>query len=104
MNPVIENNKPGIEGLCKTYHVKELYVFGSVLRPDFSENSDIDFLVIFNDNLQKPLERVENEDALKQSLENLLQKDVDLIQYNLIRNKYLRYFINQEKQLLYAEA
>lgn len=90
--------------MCKKHHVKELYFFGSIAREDFSPESDIDFLVTYDEMLAKPQQRVANEDALKESLENLLQKEVDLVQYTGIQNKYLKYFINQEKQLLYAKA
>lgn len=36
-----------IKTLCETYKVKTLSVFGSVIRDDFSADSDIDFAVDF---------------------------------------------------------
>ena len=36
-----------IEKFCRTYHIRTLSLFGSVLRDDFSEKSDVDFLVEF---------------------------------------------------------
>ena len=48
MNSIIENNKQQIMELCKKHHVKKLYVFGSVMREDFSRESDIDFLYEFD--------------------------------------------------------
>ncbi|MEO0473820.1 MAG: nucleotidyltransferase domain-containing protein, partial [Bacteroidota bacterium] len=38
-----------IQTLCKEHHVARLWVFGSVLRNDFSEGSDIDLLYEWND-------------------------------------------------------
>jgi uncharacterized protein len=32
---------------CKSYHIRKLSLFGSALRDDFSENSDVDILVEF---------------------------------------------------------
>jgi len=32
---------------CRSYHIKKLSLFGSVLRDDFREDSDIDVLVEF---------------------------------------------------------
>jgi hypothetical protein len=104
MHVLIENNRLKIIQLCAEHHVKELYVFGSVVRDDFRPESDIDFLVIYDDMIAEPKVRVANEDALKKGLSELLRKEVDLVQYARIRNKYLRYFINQEKKLLYAKA
>lgn len=97
MKAVIEHKLSKIEDLCKVHHVKKLYLFGSVLRNDFTDNSDLDFLVTFNDQLQQPLERVKNEDSLIESVERIFHKEVDLVQYRFLRNKYLRHFINQEK-------
>lgn len=36
-----------IADVCRRYGVRELAVFGSVLRPDFRSDSDIDFVVEF---------------------------------------------------------
>jgi uncharacterized protein len=36
-----------ITKFCKTHHIRKLSLFGSVLRDDFSENSDVDILVEF---------------------------------------------------------
>jgi len=41
INPIAE--------LCQRYGVRELSVFGSLLRDDFRPESDIDFLVVFGD-------------------------------------------------------
>jgi len=34
-----------IQELCKANKVKTLFAFGSVIRDDFNENSDVDFVV-----------------------------------------------------------
>lgn len=34
-----------IMAFCEHYHVRELALFGSVLRPDFSRESDVDVLL-----------------------------------------------------------
>lgn len=40
-------NKNALADLCRRHHIRRLSLFGSVLRPDFSENSDVDMLVEF---------------------------------------------------------
>ncbi len=40
--PIVE-----IKALCRKYHVRELALFGSVLRNDFGPTSDVDLLVEF---------------------------------------------------------
>ena len=40
-------SKIALELICRRYHIKKLMAFGSILRPDFSPESDIDLLVVF---------------------------------------------------------
>ena len=35
------------KSFCQRHHIRKLYVFGSVLRDDFTSDSDIDILVEF---------------------------------------------------------
>lgn len=39
--------KEEIEQFCQRHHIRQLSLFGSVLRDDFTPESDIDFLVEF---------------------------------------------------------
>lgn len=39
--------KDKLADFCQRYHVRKLSLFGSVLRDDFSPESDVDFLVEF---------------------------------------------------------
>lgn len=41
----IEINEEKVAEICRRYQVRELALFGSVLRDDFREDSDIDILV-----------------------------------------------------------
>ncbi|WRH67794.1 MAG: nucleotidyltransferase family protein [Planktothrix sp. GU0601_MAG3] len=43
----IEIPKEEIEQFCQRHHIRKLSLFGSVLRDDFTPESDIDFLVEF---------------------------------------------------------
>ena len=38
-----------VEAFCRRNHIRRLSLFGSVLRPDFSADSDIDVLVEFEE-------------------------------------------------------
>ena len=46
-NVKLSLNKPAIADLCRRHHIKRLSLFGSVLGPDFSDESDVDVLVEF---------------------------------------------------------
>ena len=43
-----------IVAFCRKWGIREMAVFGSVLRPDFGSESDIDFLISFHKE-RKPL-------------------------------------------------
>ena len=43
----VELPRDAIAAFCRTHHIRRLAVFGSVLRPDFRPDRDIDILVEF---------------------------------------------------------
>lgn len=99
---LIKRNMAQIIALCEKHKVLELYVFGSVLTPRFGKDSDVDFTVVF-DRKSLPLSvYVENYFAFKFALEDLLMRDVDLVEYNAIKNPYFKQELDETKQLIYA--
>jgi uncharacterized protein len=70
--------------LCTEHQVEQLYVFGSVVTDHFSNVSDIDFLVQFNSvNLNNYFN---NYMSFRDELEKLLNRPVDLVEIQAIRN------------------
>lgn len=47
---LIEINIQKIVELCRKFHVKKLWGFGSILTPRFNDESDIDLCVDFDKN------------------------------------------------------
>ena len=47
MTPAIEIHKDRISEFCTRHRIRKLALFGSVLRPDFRADSDVDVLVEF---------------------------------------------------------
>lgn len=101
---LIEKNLPQIIEFCKKYRVKTLSVFGSVLTDRFNDNSDIDFLVTFlpHNPDDMDFDYCRNYWDLQDSLEELFDKEVDLVEENSLRNKYFIANVNRTKQLLYG--
>jgi len=90
-----------IELLCKTHKVKSLYAFGSVLTDSFNEQSDVDLVVDFaNVELEN---YADNYYDFKFSLEDIIQKPIDLLEEKAIKNPYFRESINQQRQLIYGQ-
>jgi predicted nucleotidyltransferase len=96
---LIDTYKSQIIELCDNHKVKELYLFGSVLTDQFTETSDIDMLIQFN---QFELsEYFDNYMDLKEKLEKMLNRQVDLVENQAIRNPIFRKILDREKRLLY---
>lgn len=75
----IENPKiDQIKELCKQNKVKTLFAFGSVTRDDFTANSDIDLIVDFEE--KDPFIYSDLYLNLKSKLEDLLKRQVDLLE------------------------
>ena len=89
-----------IKAICIDNNVKELYLFGSALTNKFSDKSDIDFLVDFNS--MTPLEYTDKYFKLKFSLEEILNREIDLLEKKTLKNPFLSLEIDKHKQLIYA--
>ena len=93
-------NKENIEKI-RTYltdkPVLKAYLFGSYVRGEATENSDIDLLVELDYSQTIGLQFIQ----MQLDLEALLGKKVDLVSTKGI-SKYIEPIVNQEKQLVYA--
>jgi len=97
---LIDNNIESLKRLCNIYNVDKMYLFGSALTSNFTEKSDIDFLVKF-----KPIELsqyFENYIDFKQNLQSLFGREVDLLEEQALRNPILIKSINRSKELIYG--
>lgn len=101
MHPMIETKRQQVAEICRRSGVVRLEVFGSAARDDFeSTRSDIDFLVdLGNDPHFNPLDSYF---ALKQALEQVFERPVDLVSVGSIQNPYLKATINSDRQVVYA--
>jgi uncharacterized protein len=96
---IIEQYKDDIYRLCASHKVKKLYAFGSVLTETFNEDSDIDLVVDFETG--DAAHYADNYFDLKFSLQDILQRPIDLLEEQAIRNPYFRQAIHQERKLVY---
>lgn len=86
--------------VCKTHRVASLYVFGSVLTNTLTPESDIDFLVQFQ---RMPLaDYFDNYESLRNELQEIVARPVDLLEAQAIRNPVLRRSIEQSRFLIYG--
>ena len=97
---IVERNIATVSDLCKQHKVKNMYLFGSILTNKFSPESDIDLLVNFGDvNLYHYFD---NYMELKDGLEQLFNRPVDLLEEQTVKNPVLRRSIERNKKLIYG--
>lgn len=88
-----------VASLCRRWQVAELSLFGSVLRSDFGPASDVDVLVRFEPNDNWSLLDLMR---MKEELEAMFARPVDLVEQDAIRNPFRRKAILESKQVIYA--
>ena len=89
-----------IKSLCQEHKVSTLYAFGSVLTDKFNDNSDVDLIVDFKG--VDLLDYADNYFDLKFSLEDKLQRPVDLIEQKALKNPYFIKAVEQNRKLIYG--
>ena len=100
MQKLISDNLDSIIALCKSLRVKELYVFGSASMGKMNKDSDIDFLISFQ-NIPGD-QYADNYFSMHYGLENYLGKKIDLLTVNSLSNPYFMDEVEKTKKLLYA--
>lgn len=101
---LIELNLQRILALCHKHKVKTLSVFGSILTDRFNDDSDVDFLVDFepHDPDNTEFDYVSNYFGLRDALEKLFNRKVDLIEYGNNLNPIFKALVDKKKQMIYG--
>ena len=93
-----------IHAYCRKWNINEFAVFGSVLRDDFSDESDIDILVQFKDGTRRTLFDLV---TMTDELEGVLGRKVDLLTHKSVEespNYIRRRSILDSAEVIYAES
>ena len=73
---VINTSYEDIENFCQRYQVRRMSLFGSVLRDDFKEDSDVDVLIQFNPGARVSFMTL---GKMRRELSALFHRPVDLV-------------------------
>lgn len=93
-------DRNAIGALCRKYGVRRLVVFGSAVTDHFDQSrSDVDFLVEFGDRANG---RFEAYFGLKEELEALLGRPVDLVAPAALQNPYFAASVTRSGREVYA--
>jgi uncharacterized protein len=91
-----------LAALCRRWRVRELSAFGSVLRDDFRDDSDVDLLVSFEGDAQWSLLDIVR---MERELAELVRRPVDLVSRRAVeesRNYIRRSHILSDLEALYV--
>ena len=99
MSPHLTYNPQQLAALCRKWHIRELALFGSVLRDDFRDDSDIDVLVTF-----EPDDPWSYWDwpQMMDELQTIFGRPVDLVEKNCLKNPFRRREILSHHEVVYA--
>ncbi len=98
MAPLIVQNIEHIKVVCEKHKVKYLYLFGSAARGnDFNRDSDVDFLYAFDKDKIQLDNYADNYFDFRFNLEDLLNRNIDLVPEEKLTNPYLIKNINADK-------
>ena len=100
LHTILQQKLPEVTRLLKENKVKRAYAFGSVCTDKFNDKSDIDLLITFEDGLD-PLVYGRNFFKIQFALEDLFQRNIDLVTEPTLRNPYFIKVMNETKTPLY---
>lgn len=99
MSPNIKIDKIALTEICRRHHINKLSVFGSALRDDFREDSDVDILVEFEPGHVPGFGFF----AIQDELSELFGRSVDLNTPQFL-SQYFRDKVMAEAEVEYAQG
>ena len=99
MNLRVKVDRVALTEFCRRWRVRELSVFGSVLRDDFGPDSDVDFLASFEPDVPWDLWDLV---TMRDELSVLTGREVDLVTRESLRNPYRRQEILSTREVIHA--
>lgn len=88
-----------LAAFCRRWHIRELSLFGSAIRDDFSPTSDVDVLVDFEVGV---LWGIDEWIVMRDELEAMFGRRVDLVSRASLRNPFRRAEILRTRRVLHA--
>jgi predicted nucleotidyltransferase len=89
-----------ISQICLEHQVEQLFIFGSIATDRFSDQSDVDILIQFSTQIN-PLNYFNNYMDFKEKLESVLNREVDIVENQAVRNPIFRRILDRDKILIY---
>lgn len=101
LTPHITWEQQAIDAFCQRWQVVELALFGSVLRDDFTPESDVDVLATFAPDAPWSYW---DWGAMTEQLEAIFGRKVDLVEARSVINPHRRRHILANRQVIHRHA
>jgi uncharacterized protein len=92
-------DREALARFCRKWQVRELALFGSVLREDFTPDSDVDVLVTFDP--AAPWSLWDWPDMMDE-LKEIFGREIDLVEKRAVTNPFRRHHIQHHHEVVYA--
>jgi predicted nucleotidyltransferase len=92
-------NYNDVVSLCKKYYIIEMAIFGSSIRDDFTQDSDIDILVSFERNSEITLFEIME---LEKEFSQIINREVDVVEKESLKNPIRKNKILSTREIIYA--
>ena len=99
---LIEINIRKIIDICKRFHVRKLWVFGSIQTNRFNDKSDVDLCVDFDKSRIDIFDYADNFFDFQYALEEIFGRKVDITEDGAVKNPYFRQELNKTRRLIYG--
>ena len=95
-NDELKKIKPKIVRTLRKYGIKKAGIFGSYVRSEHNQRSDVDILVEIKDKKMSLLGFIH----IKNELEAVLRRKVDLVEYKMIRPELKKTILGEEVRVI----
>lgn len=95
----ISLNIEKMHDFCQRHHIQKLSLFGSILREDFTDNSDVDFLVMFEPDAIPGYLRLA---GMELELSEIIKRKADL-RTPAELSRYFRHRVEKEAVIIYVK-
>jgi uncharacterized protein len=97
----MEIDRDEIAGFARKWGVREVSLFGSILRDDFGPGSDVDVLIALQPGRRMTLEA---DMAMREELSAMFGgRRVDMVRREYLRNPYRKRSILNTREVVYGE-
>ena len=95
----LQINPKIVEALCTRFHIREFAFFGSAIREDFADKSDVDVLISFEEMADISLFDIIE---ISQELEAVFNRPVDVVEKESLKNPIRKKRILETREVVYA--